>query len=64
MHKRPSLSEAISVLQSIRHISDDADSILTEYAELKSSGKEFIAARLVVEVVDFYYHATGVEQYG
>lgn len=64
MHRRPSLQEAISVLGSLKSISDDANEALNEYYALKEAGQEFLAARLVVEIVDFYYHATGVAANG
>jgi hypothetical protein len=64
MHRRPSLNEAISVLNSVKHVSEEAEQALNEYYSLKNSGQEFLAARLVVEIVDFFYHATGVQANG
>lgn len=60
MHRRPSLQESISVLDSLKHISAEVSDLLEEYYTLKEAGQEFLAGRLVVEVVDFYYHSTGV----
>lgn len=64
MHRRPSLSEALSVLQSFKNVDKDVASLLEEYYELKNNGEEFLAARLVVESVDYFYHVTGVQEYG
>lgn len=55
MYKRPSLQEAFSTLHKYRHLSSDVDDILVEYEELKSAGKEFLGARLLVESVDSFY---------
>jgi hypothetical protein len=64
MHRRPSLKEALSVLKSFANSDDDVASLLDEYNELKSKGEDFLAARLVVETVDYFYHVTGVQEYG
>jgi hypothetical protein len=56
MHKRPKLQEAISVLQKLSTENEDCASALSEYREMVSSGDEFFAARMVVDIVDHYYH--------
>ena len=56
MHKRPKLQEAIEVLQSLSAANEDCASALTEYHEMVSEGNEFFAARIIVDIVDHYYH--------
>ena len=56
MHKRPKLREAIQVLQTLSTANEDCSSALTEYYEMVSNGSEFFAARMVVDIVDHYYH--------
>jgi|TARA_B100000424_G_C22912046_1_gene485227 hypothetical protein len=51
MHKRPSLSEALTLLQ----VNNQYD-VLDEYVQLKKSHGEFFAARFVVDIVDHYNH--------
>ncbi len=51
MHKRPSLSEARTLLQV-----DNQYDVLDEYVQLKKSHSEFFAARFVVDIVDHYNH--------
>lgn len=60
MHKRPSLQEALQVLRNLSTFSIDCVEVLEEYADLKSQGQEFLAARLVVDSVDHFYHLQGV----
>ena len=54
MHKRPSLSEALTLLR----VNNQYD-VLDEYVELKESHGEFFAARFVVDIVDHYNHLMG-----
>ena len=56
MHKRPKLREAIEVLQNLSPANEDCVSALAEYHEMVSNGSEFLAARMVVDIVDHYYH--------
>ena len=56
MHKRPKLQEAIDVLQNLSAKNEDCYSALTEYYEMVNEGEEFFAARMVVDMVDHYYH--------
>ena len=56
MHKRPKLQEAIEVLQKLSNKNEDCDSALTEYHEMVAEGQEFFAARMIVDMVDHYYH--------
>ena len=56
MHKRPKLQEAIDVLQKLSPKNEDCNSALTEYYEMVNEGEEFFAARMVVDIVDHYYH--------
>ena len=56
MHKRPKLQEAIQVLQNLSPSNEDCASALSEYHDMVSNGDEFFAARIVVDIVDHYYH--------
>lgn len=56
MHKRPSLSEALQVLKQLAPINDECGEALDEYYSFKAQGEEFFAARMVVDIVDHYYH--------
>lgn len=56
MHKRPSLSEALTVLKKLSGISDESKDALETYNIMKAEGEEFLAARIVVDIVDHYYH--------
>jgi len=60
MHKRPSLTEALQVLKNYSSLDKDVVQALDIYQELLKNRQEFIAARLVVEIVDLFYHKTGV----
>lgn len=51
MHKRPSLSEALTLLR----VNNQYD-VLDEYLKLKNSHGEFFAARFVVDIADHYNH--------
>ena len=55
MHKRPSLQEALSVLKRYSHISSDCVQALDDYEYICSYNK-FLAARMVVDIVDHFYH--------
>jgi hypothetical protein len=52
MNKRPSLGQALSLLRSYVSLYKDQNCIevLQEYEQLKSDNKDFLAARLVVEI--------------
>lgn len=56
MHRRPKLKEAIEVLQNLSLHNEDAQIAIADYNSLMSSGQEFLASRMVVEIVDHYYH--------
>lgn len=62
MHKRPSLSEALSVLNNLKRFSVDSAEVLEEYQLLCNSGQQFLGARLVVDSVDHFYHLQGINQ--
>jgi hypothetical protein len=51
MHKRPSLSEALTLLR----VNNQYD-VLDEYLQLQDSHGEFFAARFVVDIADHYNH--------
>ena len=59
MHRRPNLQEAISVLQTISSNNEDAQAALSDYNNLMANGQEFLASRMVVDIVDHYYHLIG-----
>ena len=61
MHKRPKLSEAVSLLNSLASQSADAAEAVAEYNSMVSKGQEFLAARYAVEIVDHFYHLQGVK---
>ena len=50
MHKRPSLSEAKTIL------SQHSPETMNEYEELKLSHGDFFAARFIVDIVDHFNH--------
>ncbi len=56
MHRRPKLTEAIEVLQSLSPINEDALQAIVDYNDLVAQGQEFVASRMVVDIVDHYYH--------
>lgn len=56
MHKRPSLSEAIQVLTQLAPINDECKCALEDYYTYKAQGDEFFGARMIVDIVDHYYH--------
>lgn len=60
MHKRPSLQEALRVLEQLSNISIDSSEVLEEYKMLCESGQQFLGARLVVDSVDHFYHLQGI----
>ena len=60
MHRRPKLHEAIEVLQTISIHNEDAQSALADYNNLVANGEIFTASRMVVDIVDHYYHLQGV----
>jgi hypothetical protein len=60
MHRRPKLLEAIEVLQTISVHNEDAQSALADYNNLMANGEIFTASRMVVDIVDHYYHLQGV----
>ena len=61
MHKRPSLPEAIKLLKKYESYSEDCKSALTDYYRLKQIGEEFLAARMVVDIVDHFNHSISVK---
>lgn len=60
MHKRPSLVEALDVLKKYQYISNDCLEALQDYNKLKQTN-EFQAARMVVDIVDHFYHTQSVK---
>lgn len=60
MHKRPSLQQAIALLQQYSAHSEEAAEALQEYSDLKASGQQFLASRYVVEIVDHFNHIRSV----
>jgi|TARA_R110000803_G_scaffold128246_1_gene195667 hypothetical protein len=56
MHKRPKLQEAINVLKKLSDQNEDCASALSEYNQMIDNGDEFFAARMIVDIVDHYYH--------
>lgn len=63
MHKRPSLQEALELLNRYSHISHDCCEALRDYQQLKQHSP-FLAARMVVDIVDHYNHITESRAYG
>jgi hypothetical protein len=55
MNKRPRLNQAIDVLKSLVHISEDAAEALADYEEMRRQGMHFQAARMVVDIVDQHF---------
>ena len=60
MHRRPKLHEAIEVLKSISLHNEDAQSAMADYNNLVANGEIFTASRMVVDIVDHYYHLQGI----
>lgn len=60
MHRRPNLQEAISVLHSLSADNEDALQAVVDYNSLIASGEQFTASRMVVDIVDHYYHLLSV----
>jgi len=60
MHKRPKLAEALQVLTSLSNSSSDAAEALEQYHEMRQAGYEFLASRMVVDIVDHHYHNLSV----
>ena len=56
MHKRPSLYEALTVIKRLAPLSEDCNQALKDYNSMKSNGDEFLASRMIVDIVDHYYH--------
>lgn len=56
MYKRPRLSEAISTLEQIAHISEDAADSLVQYFKMRADGHDFAACHMVVEIVAAYHN--------
>ena len=60
MHRRPKLHEAIEVLKTISAHNDDAQAALADYNNLMANDQVFLASRMVVDIVDHYYHLQGI----
>lgn len=56
MHKRPRLQEALEVLQTLSQHNEDCQIALADYNDFMSKGEIFTASRMVVDIVDHYYH--------
>ncbi len=56
MHRRPKLQEAIDVLQNLSEHNVDASTTITDYNAMLAKGEVFQASRMVVDIVDHYYH--------
>lgn len=61
MHRRPKLTEAIEVLHTLSAHSEDALQAIVDYNDLMSQGQEFTASRMVVDIVDHFYHLLGTK---
>jgi hypothetical protein len=59
MHRRPKLHEAIKVLQKLSTNNVDAHTAITDYNAMLLKGDIFQASRMVVDIVDHYYHVLG-----
>lgn len=57
MNKRPSISEALSVINRMSNHSEECVILLQEYSNLKQSGNEFLAARMLVDSVEHFYQS-------
>lgn len=60
MRKRPSLNEALAVLNQYKDINSECEDALVTYNNCKETN-EFFAARLVIEIVDHFYHIVDTE---
>lgn len=60
MHRRPKLHEAIDVLKTISAHNEDAQAAIADYNNLMDRGEVFTASRMVVDIVDHYYHLQGI----
>lgn len=60
MHRRPKLQEAIKVLQNLSAHNADANTTINDYNAMLLRGEVFQASRMVVDIVDHYYHLQGV----
>ena len=56
MHRRPKLQEAIEVLKNLANTNADAQTTIQDYNDMLSKGDQFQASRMVVDIVDHYYH--------
>lgn len=56
MHRRPKLLEAIEVLKTVSIHNEDAQAAIADYYSLMSRGEVFTASRMIVDIVDHYYH--------
>jgi RNA polymerase-interacting CarD/CdnL/TRCF family regulator len=56
MHRRPNLQEAIDVLQNLSEHNVDANTTINDYNAMLAKGEIFQASRMVVDIVDHYYH--------
>lgn len=61
MHRRPKLAEAIKLLQSLSDHNKDALQAVTDYNQLMADGQEFTASRMVVDIVDHFYHLLDIK---
>lgn len=62
MHKRPRLAEAVELLHKLSSISADAKSAIEQYYDMREQNMHFQACRMVVDIVDHYYHSTSVAE--
>lgn len=60
MHRRPKLHEAIKVLQNLSAHNVDASTTINDYNAMLLRGEVFQASRMVVDIVDHYYHLQGI----
>lgn len=56
MHRRPKLLEALNVLEKLAATNTDASAALQDYAYMLSQDNQFAASRMVVDIVDHFYH--------
>lgn len=64
MHKRPNLSTALEILTKYKSIIPECQETLDDYYRLKAKNQEFLAARMVVEIVDHFNHLTETQKIG
>jgi hypothetical protein len=54
MNKRANLQQSIAILESASQYSEDAKQLLIDYYDYKQQGQDFLAAKMVVDVVELF----------